>query len=222
MPPELATAIVGAIISAVVAMGATAALLPRFMDSRMEIYKKAQEAKIATAKQISDNAIDQARQEREAAEEQRKQFGRLIDSLINERSANTEQQQVMVKALTGSVNILDGMAKELRANTSVSTEGVKEIGELTDRFDELLDTGSKPLQALGKRVDELATGVSAIITNQRDTTEKVNYIHEKIAEIVSLKSTLDIMLKVAEAKLEDVRKATGDNPSVSLVITPSA
>jgi uncharacterized protein YoxC len=222
MPAELSSAIVGAVIAAVVAMGAAFALLPPFMKKQMELYQTKQEGQIKIEKKRSEEAIEETRRERAATEERDKQFVRLVDSLISERDSNQQQQGAMVRALTSSVTVLDGMAKELHANTNVTTEGTKEIGELTNRFDVLLDTGSKPLQQLSKDVASLAKGVSEVISTQKDTTGKVNYIHEKIAEIVSLKNTLEIMLKVAEAKLEDVRKTTGDSPVVDLIITPSS
>jgi len=221
MPPELSSAIVGAVIAAVVAMGAAAALLPPFIKRQMNIHQTSQEDRIAIEKKKSEDALEEAHQERLAAEVQRNQFSRLVDSLITEREAQTKQQEVMVRALTGSVSVLDSMSKELRANTQITGEIPKELGALTERFDVLLDTGSKPLQELKIDVKELAKGLSAVTASQRDTTEKINFIHEKILEIVTMRGTLDVLQKLAEAKLDDVRKSTEENNKVNLVITPT-
>lgn len=218
MQAELQGVVIGVVITAILTAGAVIKLLPPFIKRQMDIYQKSQEDKIAIEKKKGEDALEEARQERLSADEQRKQFSRLVDSLIAERESQSKQSEVMVKALTGSVAVLDGMKQELRANTSITSEIPKELGALTDRFDELLDTGSKPLQELRNDVKELGKGVAEIKTSQRDTTDKVNFIHEKIVEINALKTSLEVMLSVAQAKLEDIRKATDENNKVNLVI----
>lgn len=228
MPQEIVSALVGFVVAAIGVGVAFAALLPSYVKRQMDIRQKAQENKIAEEQEKSKSAFEEAHQERENAEEQRKQFGRLIDSLISERAGQSQQQEVMIKALTNSVTvqgrqmeIMDAMAKELRANTNVTTEGVKEIGDLSNRIDELLDTGSKPLQKLTVKVDELGKNVASVVEKQNDTSEKVNFIHKQIVEINALKTSLEVMLSVAQAKLDDVRKATTESSTVNLTINPA-
>lgn len=229
MPPELLSAIIGALISAFVAIGAAATLLPPFLKGRMETWQKTQDSKIAIEQKKSDESLEESKQERLRLEERDKQFIRLVDSLISERAtasveraANQQQQEVMVRALTSAVAVLDGMAKELRANTGVTTDTSKTMIELAKSLDELLEKGSQPLQTLSRKVDEMGAGVAAMVLNQRDMTDKVNYIHGKIEQITELKNYLDVMLKVAEAKLEDAKKGTDELPKVIPSINPSS
>lgn len=222
MPPEVSNALVGAIVATITAMAAAAALLPPYIKRQMDIRQKAQEAKLLDEQKKSDDALAEAKQAREAEVEQRKQFSRLIDTLINERTGVAAQQEVMVKALTNSVTvqgrqmeILDTVAKELRANTNVTTAGVKTIGELSDEINILLDTGSKPMQNLSKQVAELGLNIASVVTGQQGVTQKVDFIHDQLNKIIELINALEIMKLVAEAKLEDARKITGELPATN-------
>lgn len=222
MPPEVSNALVGAIVATITAMAAAAALLPPYIKRQMDIRQKAQEAKLLDEQKKSDDALAEAKQAREAEVEQRKQFSRLIDTLINERTGVAAQQEVMVKALTNSVTvqgrqmeILDTVAKELRANTNVTTAGVKTIGELSDEINILLDTGSKPMQNLSKQIAELGLNIASVVTGQQGVTQKVDFIHDQLNKIIELINALEIMKLVAEAKLEDARKITGELPATN-------
>lgn len=222
MPPEVSNALVGAIVATITAMAAAAALLPPYIKRQMDIRQKAQEAKLLDEQKKSDDALAEAKQAREAEVEQRKQFSRLIDTLINERTGVDAQQEVMVKALTNSVTvqgrqmeILDTVAKELRANTNVTTEGVKTISELSDEINILLDTGSKPMQNLSKQIAELGLNIASVVTGQQGVTQKVDFIHDQLNKIIELINALEIMKLVAEAKLEDARKITGELPATN-------
>lgn len=222
MPPEVSNALVGAIVATITAMAAAAALLPPYIKRQMDIRQKAQEAKLLDEQKKSDDALAEAKQAREAEVEQRKQFSRLIDTLINERTGVAAQQEVMVKALTNSVTvqgrqmeILDTVAKELRANTNVTTAGVKTIGELSDGIHILLDTGSKPMQNLSKQIAELGLNIASVVTGQQGVTQKVDFIHDQLNKIIELINALEIMKLVAEAKLEDARKITGELPATN-------
>lgn len=222
MPPEVSNALVGAIVATITAMAAAAALLPPYIKRQMDIRQKAQEAKLLDEQKKSDDALAEAKQAREAEVEQRKQFSRLIDTLINERTGVAAQQEVMVKALTNSVTvqgrqmeILDTVAKELRANTNVTTAGVKTIGELSDGIHILLDTGSKPMQNLSKQIAELGLNIASVVTGQQGVTQKVDFIHDQLNKIIDLINALEIMKLVAEAKLEDARKITGELPATN-------
>lgn len=209
MPPELITALVGAAIAIVGAIGAIAVFMPPVIKRQMDIHQQVQAAKMESDKQARDDALAAAKQEREIAAQQRAQYDRLIDASINRENSTVQQNEAMVKALTHSVavqgrqtEILDGMAKELRANTNVTTEGVKTIGELSERT-----------ETLNMKVDGLGEKLAAVILNQTTSTETLTTI---ISEINSLRTSVDVMLSVAKAKLEDVKRSTGDLQTVNI------
>lgn len=228
MPPELGSAIAGGLVSLIGAFVAVAVIVPPLIKRQVEINQSAQESKLRTDQQVQtaklkaeqdarDEALATAKQEREAAAEERAMFKSLVNANIERDKNNSVQQETLVKAFTKQTEILDTMAKELRANTNTTTDGVKAIGEFSDNMGKMLEEGSKPVQALTSEVRQLQTKISELDTKQGQTSGKVDMINQSIVEIKQLQREINDMLRAYQDKLQEAKRSTGEilatNPS---------
>lgn len=208
MSPELQSALIGAGVAILGAFAAIAAFLPPIIKRQMKINQDAQELRLASEKDARQEADKQAKSERQAAEDQRKQFDRFIDTAIESIKNGQQLQEETVKALTHqleyTVRMMESQEasnKELRANTNITTEGVQAIGDLADN-----------VKGLSDKVDGMDKQLVTIMSYRAEDKEDLGRHETLLKQIIT---HLNVLLKEAEGRLQDVRNGTSENPIVS-------
>ncbi len=199
IPPEIVLAATVAIVSF---LGATAAVFrfaPNYLQKRIDLSLETQAAKIKDETSEKNADIE----ERHA-----------ISTLLLAMSGNLE---ALTRAFVGQQAAQGNTANEIRANTQAITSITEQNQELNKQFNQLLDTGSKPLQDLHGKIDQLRREVIGTIATREEDKARLEKVITDATEVIT-SSTL--IVKLAQEKLADVKRKT-DSQSIP-VISPSS
>lgn len=198
--PELAFAITTTLIVVITSVGAVFKFLPGVVQKRVELSLAAETAKI-------------------------KQDGDKLTADIEEQRATSALLLAMSGTLTAQSGNLDALTKAVvgqqttqHANTQAIISLTEQGSETARGVDTLLDTGGPALQALIKTVDGMDGKLNAITTDSQTTATQNEVTRLKLEKLITdanqLFTHIQVFLTAAEAKLQDVKKKTGELPPV--------
>lgn len=209
--PRILDAIIGFIVQALLFGGAIFIFLPKLMDTKLQEHSREIDLRYKERLQVLDEkATDSQIKSAEAAAQQV-----VLQGLVDNTGDLVKSISVMARNTISDLSERVEMRKTVSANTEALTSQVEAIGEFGTTLNNLLDTGSKPLQEANNKLDKLVLSVLEVKTTQAESATKLESILSKIAE---LQLTLSITKRVAEEKLQEVKEATAE---VKAVIVPS-
>lgn len=209
--PRILDGLILVITALLGALGGSLAVIPRRFDARLEIYRQEQETKNKERLQEIDDKATEARLKVEAATAERE----VLKGLVANHGELVNSISIMARNIVSDLSERVEMRKTVQANTEALTSQVEAVGEFGDRLDDLLATGSKPLQEANGKLDRIIVSILEVKTGQAESATKLEVL---IRQITELQSTLNVAKNVAVEKLTEIKESTGE---VTAVLKPS-
>lgn len=197
IPPEIILAATVAVVTLLGTITAVLRFMPPYLQKRIDLSLEAQSTRIKEESNEKTADIEERRAISALLLAMSGNLKALTDAFVNQQAAHTAQ------------------SGEIKANTQAITSITEQNHELTLKFSELLDTGSKPLQELHGKIDALRTEVVNTFGSKDEDKARLEKVITEATEAI-ISSTL--IVKLAKEKLEDAKKATGQNPQIDLTV----
>lgn len=195
--PETVAALQAVGLAALIAIAAIIRFLPNYMQKRIDLSLEAQSTRIKEESNEKTADIEERRAISALLLAMSGNLKALTDAFVNQQAAHTAQ------------------SGEIKANTQVLTSITEQNHELTQKFSQLLDTGSRPLQELHGKIDALRVEVIGTIGSRDEDKARLEKVITEATEAI-ISSTL--IVKLAKEKLEDAKRSTGQNPQIDLTV----
>lgn len=191
--PETVAALQAVGLAALIAIAAIIRFLPNYMQKRIDLSLEAQSTRIKEESNEKTADIEERRAISALLLAMSGNLKALTDAFVNQQAAHTAQ------------------SGEIKALTSITEQN----HELTQKFSQLLDTGSRPLQELHGKIDALRVEVIGTIGSRDEDKARLEKVITEATEAI-ISSTL--IVKLAKEKLEDAKRSTGQNPQIDLTV----
>lgn len=206
--PELGIAITAAVISVLGAIAAIARFVPPLVKRHFDNLQQSQ-----------SQEVEDRRKRMEAELEQQRANSALLLSMAN-------NLDTLTKAVVKQQEIDTDNKLALDANTKAITSITEQNAEVVKRFDQLLDTGSKPLRDLHDKFNTMAKDLVSIRTDTealKTNTDRAAIelaasrlqLEQFVGEGNEIMNSLKVLVALAEDKLRDIRKATSEISAIT-------
>lgn len=203
---ELIDGIVKFVLQLLPTLLAFIVIVPPIFKRQMTINLAKQEEQLRLERQARVDA-------QKKSDDDRNLFRTLVESTIKDRDTSNRQSDDLVRAYIRAVDLIDkmsgkieSMGNELHANTQETTSTAQALGDLSENINALATR--LDLRLAGIETNNLALGVE-----NRIELEKI------LVSAKEMSTHAQILERLAEAKIEDVKKLTGEMPVAE--ITPT-